>query len=337
MKISHGKMKNERSPRITFPKIKPQDAVLDYIQSKNMEKLDKLYPEFDVVRQNDPFSNLALLEIKLNKTERVLRQKRKTLVEARTNLDKQWKELDEKEKSLRENFKHFDQFVRENMEKRERALKKMKDDVALKEQRRNDIQICLLNYIEMKQAKFDMDAKIKDYRLYEDFLNKVVEHSEEFTSIQDMINRYLSLLNAKNSLAQLQEDNLKALENARSDMMKLIEENNFVIMGLNNQIANLQARFENANIKSLESEQLVLQIKNNAVKKMSEIDQVKASIWNVYTHMAHSKRHPVKIKKDNVEEQMMYIKRTLTELSKVNLILRKRSKSPAKDIRIKIN
>ncbi|XP_074029840.1 coiled-coil domain-containing protein 42 isoform X2 [Leptinotarsa decemlineata] len=291
MKISHGKMKNERSPRITFPKIKPQDAVLDYIQSKNMEKLDKLYPEFDVVRQNDPFSNLALLEIKLNKTERVLRQKRKTLVEARTNLDKQWKELDEKEKSLRENFKHFDQFVRENMEKRERALKKMKDDVALKEQRRNDIQICLLNYIEMKQAKFDMDAKIKDYRLYEDFLNKVVEHSEEFTSIQDMINRYLSLLNAKNSLAQLQEDNLKALENARSDM----------------------------------------------VKKMSEIDQVKASIWNVYTHMAHSKRHPVKIKKDNVEEQMMYIKRTLTELSKVNLILRKRSKSPAKDIRIKIN
>lgn len=47
--------------------------------------------------------------------------------------------------------------------------------------------------------------------------------------------------------------------------MKLIEEKNFILMGLNNQIAALQARFENAKIKSLECEQLVLQIKNNAV------------------------------------------------------------------------
>ncbi|KAG5897801.1 hypothetical protein JTB14_011803 [Gonioctena quinquepunctata] len=323
-------MEKERSPRITFPKIKPQNAVLDYRKSKNMEKLDKLYPEFDVVRQNDPFCTLAMFEIKLGKTERVLRQKRKTLIEARKDLDEQWRDLDEKEKTLRENFRHFDQFVRENIEKRERALKKMKEDLALKQQRQSDIERCLLSYIEMKQAKFDMDSKIRQYRLYEDFLIKVVEHSDEFSTIQDMINRYLSLLNAKNYLSKLQEENLRALENARSDMMKLIEEKNFIIMGLNNQIANLQARFENANIKSLESELLVIQIKNNAVRQMNEIDEVKSSIWNVYAHMARSKRHPLKIKKENVEEQMMYIKRTLTELSKVNQIIRKRARSKSK-------
>lgn len=47
-----------------------------------------------------------------------------------------------------------------------------------------------------------------------------------------------------------------------------------MIMGLNNQIANLQARFENANIKALESEELVTQIKNHAVKQLGEIDSV---------------------------------------------------------------
>lgn len=56
--------------------------------------------------------------------------------------------------------------------------------------------------------------------------------------------------------------------------MKLIEEKTFVIMGLNNQIANLQARYEHANIKALESEGLVTQIKNNAVKQLEEIDTV---------------------------------------------------------------
>lgn len=45
-------------------------------------------------------------------------------------------------------------------------------------------------------------------------------------------------------------------------------------MGLNNQIANLQARYEHANIKALESEDLVTQIKNNAVKQLGEIDTV---------------------------------------------------------------
>lgn len=45
-----------------------------------------------------------------------------------------------------------------------------------------------------------------------------------------------------------------------------MEEKKFVIMGLNNQIASLQARFENATIKALEGEQLVIEIKNSAVR-----------------------------------------------------------------------
>lgn len=59
---------------------------------------------------------------------------------------------------------------------------------------------------------------------------------------------------------------------------------------------------------------------------MNDIDEAKASIWNIYQHMSLSKQHPIKIKKENVEEQMVYIKRTLTELAKVNQILKKRSK-----------
>ncbi|XP_018568992.1 coiled-coil domain-containing protein 42 like-2-like [Anoplophora glabripennis] len=241
-------------------------------------------------------------------------------------------ELAQKEKTLRENFLFFNSFVRENMEKRERAKHKIVEDVELCDQRQKEIESLKKNHDEIQKAKVDMDAKIKEYHMYEVFLDEVVEHSGEFQNIQELINRYLSLVNAKNQLAHFQEDNLVALENARSDMMKIIEEKNLVIMGLNNQIASLQARFENANIKSLECEQLVTRIKNNAVRIMNEIDEVKSSVWNVYVHMAHSKKHPVKIKKENVEEQALYIKRTLTELSKINTILRK----PAKLAKMKL-
>lgn len=53
---------------------------------------------------------------------------------------------------------------------------------------------------------------------------------------------------------------------------------------------------------------------------------MKHSIWNVYVHMATSKKHPIKIKRENVEEQMMYINRTLTELSKVIKLVKKKTK-----------
>ncbi|XP_028130838.2 coiled-coil domain-containing protein 42-like [Diabrotica virgifera virgifera] len=314
--------------QITIPKRTPYDIqrVQDYLVSKNMTRMEKVYPQFDVVKSEDPKAELARLQIKLLDSEELLDQKRKTLVETRTELDKQWQELDNKEQALRENFRKFDQFIKENMDKRERAEKKIKDDTKLCAQRTKDIEKCNKDYQALKDTKFEMDKKIKEFRLYENFLDKVVNTSQEFISIQDMINRYMTLLSAKQSLAKLQEENLVALERAKSDMMKLIEEKNFVIMGLNNQIANLQARFENAKIKSIECEQLVLQIKNNAVQQLNNIDEVKSSVWNLYTHMAHSKMHPIKIAKENVEEQMMYIKRTLTELSKVNQILRRRAR-----------
>lgn len=48
--------------------------------------------------------------------------------------------------------------------------------------------------------------------------------------------------------------------------IKLTEEKKFIIMGLNNQIANLQARYEKATMKALDGEQLLIQIKNSAVR-----------------------------------------------------------------------
>ncbi|CAH1971292.1 unnamed protein product [Acanthoscelides obtectus] len=59
-----------------------------------------------------------------------------------------------------------------------------------------------------------MDAKMKDYHVYEEYLDQVVEYCSDFTSVQEMINRYLALLSEKNFMAQLQEKNLRLLENA---------------------------------------------------------------------------------------------------------------------------
>ncbi|KAJ8957912.1 hypothetical protein NQ318_001909 [Aromia moschata] len=318
-----------KSPHLTFPKIRPEKAVTDYRRSKKFESV-KQYPEFDVVRDHDPKSELALLQIKLRDVEEVLEQKRHYQREVRKQLDWHWRDLEKKEAKLRENFINFHTFVHENMEKRDRAFKKVTEERVIINQRQRDINYHIQNYMELNKSKHEMEMKIKEYRLYEDYLQDVVVYSVEFGSIQDMINRYLALVFAKKHLAQVQEDNLRDLEKARNDMMKLMADKHLEIVGLNNHIANLQARYEVANIKCLENEQLVTKIKNHSVQVMNELDEVKSSIWNLYEHMAQSKGHPVLIAKENVEAQMMYIKRTLIELSTINQILRKKSKSQTK-------
>lgn len=105
------------------------------------------------------------------------------------------------------------------MEKRERASKKIQEDSAIFEQRKQDINKLKSGIVTIKEAKKYMDKKIREYSLFEKFLEETALQTG-FMNTSDVINRYLSLLNAKNYLANRQETNLKSLETARSDMVR---------------------------------------------------------------------------------------------------------------------
>ncbi|KAL1502788.1 hypothetical protein ABEB36_007885 [Hypothenemus hampei] len=312
--------------KLYFPKKPNYELVSEYFASKATDAQRALgrYNNGDDVERNVEITNY-LVRRALDKTTKKLETKRNDYHDKRKIVQEQWKDLAQKEASLRENFIKFNQFVKENQEKKERAAIKIVEQNQLKEKRQIQIEELMEKCKEISDTKLKMDKNIAKYQIYEEFLLKVIEKEESMQTINDLLMRYEALVAAKKELNDVQQRDIMKLEKAKSSLMKLIEEKNFVIMGLNNQIAKLQARYENTNIKALESEELVTEIKNNAVKQMGEIDTVKNSIWNIYVHMSLSKKHPIKIKKENVKEQMMYINRTLTELNKVNKLIRKRT------------
>ncbi|XP_030747560.1 coiled-coil domain-containing protein 42 homolog isoform X3 [Sitophilus oryzae] len=312
--------------KMVFPKKPNYEYVGEYFASKVAESSIKIAnPNTgdDIERMNVIISNYIATQ-QLEKTTRKLTAKRNAYQQKRKCVLEMWKDLQVKEESFRQNFIRFNQFVKENQEKKERAANKIMEQNSLKQERERKMNALLEICEQIKKVKAKMDANIGRYRIYEEFLMEVVDYDSSMQSINDLLKRYDALIEARKELNDIQQRDLNKLEKAKSNLMKLIEEKNFIIMGLNNQIANLQARYENANIKALESETLVTQIKNNAVKQMAEIDMVKNSIWNVYVHMAASKKHPIKIKKEKVEEQIMYLNRTLTELAKINRMIKKK-------------
>lgn len=85
-------------------------------------------------------------------------------------------------------------------------------------------------------------------------------------------------------------------------------------MGLNNQVADLQGRYEIAMGKALEWETTVTKIKTITLEKLAEIDAVKLSCWNIYLQMCKRKQIEPELAQDDLENLLMFIKKTLNEL-----------------------
>lgn len=67
-----------------------------------------------------------------------------------------------------------------------------------------------LNYITGIRDK--MQKYVKEYKQAQNYLEHVVHETGEFKSITDILNRYDSLLEARQTLSEHQDKSLKALE-----------------------------------------------------------------------------------------------------------------------------
>lgn len=96
-------------------------------------------------------------------------------------------------------------------------------------------------------------------------------------------------------------------------------------MGLNYIMAELQSRYEIAKNKALQWETMVTKIKDISVMKLAEIHQVRTSAWNIYLQMCQRKEVEPELTKDDIENQLLFIKRTLFELKKITKISKRRA------------
>lgn len=109
--------------------------------------------------------------------------------------------------------------------------------------------------------------------------------------------------------------------------MELIEERVNVLMGLNNNLAELQSRYEKAKTQTRYWETVVYKMKNKSSKQLLKIYLVQDSIWNLYQQMCTRKATPVELKKIDIEEQLLYIKGTISEYKRiVKIAIRKTNK-----------
>uniref|UniRef100_A0A6I8MXD0 DUF4200 domain-containing protein n=1 Tax=Ornithorhynchus anatinus TaxID=9258 RepID=A0A6I8MXD0_ORNAN len=90
-----------------------------------------------------------------------------------------WEELAAKELQLKAHIQKFEQFVQENDQKRIRALKKASKERELKKQRGQELAKARQEMALLKQEDLLLSRQLQDYSIFNKYLEKVVENSEE--------------------------------------------------------------------------------------------------------------------------------------------------------------
>ncbi|XP_015592671.1 coiled-coil domain-containing protein 42 like-2-like [Cephus cinctus] len=302
----------------------PQEAISEYFQSKLEDHQIKKYPEWDIARVS-PAAELikARQELALAGTE--LSAKRKEQLEKRKVMDEQWNDLRQKEELLRQSFIKFNKFAKENQEKRERAEHKINDELERQAARNAEAEELQEKMNRLQEIKYNMQKHVKEYKMYQNYLEKVVNETGQFQSISDVFNRYETLAEARASLSETQDKNLEALEVTGTEMYHMTEEKSQILMGLNNQLAQLQGRYDRAKLRALRWETMVSRIKATAAAKNLELTQVKSCCWNIYKQICRRKDIPIEVQKDDIENQLVHIKRTILELKRITRVAKKKA------------
>ncbi|KAJ3618397.1 hypothetical protein MTP99_006396 [Tenebrio molitor] len=304
-------------------KIHPEKFVRDYLISKNCTKLRKNLWEL----LTGPEITLERLRAEFIQTEDLLKKKRLQCIEKRKELDQKWEDIAFEGQSLKDNFITFNQFMVVNVEKRKRANEIIDDNKKLVEQRQADIENLEVKLVGLKQSKENFDRQIHAYAMYQNYLNEVLvvgAVEEGFKNEQDIIDRFEYYTELSRDLADKQAHTFDVLQQAKTELDKYREVNGNVVMGLQTQLIALQGRFEDASRRARHMEVLVYRIKEKARQQYSNIRATKSSIWNLYVLMRRRKRRGPQLAKDDVEEQLIYISKTLRQCRALNNELNKK-------------
>ena len=189
----------------------------------------------------------------------------------------------------------FQLFLKENDNKRQRAVKRAQDERNIRDIKEKELEQLR---IEMKdtEAKLVLSKAALDQGLvYQTYLEKVVAAApEDFTEIADIIKRYQTLSATNLDLQKLVQTNMDDAEQNRLTLYHLSKQLQNEALVKSSEIAELQERLEKAKLQTVIEEGNKAHRQDEAKDAIRELGEAQMAAFNLYnrcraTHMADSR------------------------------------------------
>ncbi|XP_037665618.1 coiled-coil domain-containing protein 42 isoform X2 [Choloepus didactylus] len=158
-----------------------EEDLAEYFRLQYGERLLQLLQKFPSMEEQSESPSIRLLEKKKEAKimHEAMKQKKEIFRRKMEALNVRWEELGIKEAQLKAHIQKFEQFIQENDQKRIRALKKANKERELKRQRVRELAKAKQEIAALQLEHERLSAKLQDYSIFNKYLEKVVESSEE--------------------------------------------------------------------------------------------------------------------------------------------------------------
>ncbi|XP_032472961.1 coiled-coil domain-containing protein 42 isoform X2 [Phocoena sinus] len=157
------------------------EDLAEYFRLQYGQRLVQLLQKFPSTEDHSDSPSIRLLEKKKEAKlmHHAMEQKKETFQRRMETLNLRWEELGVKEAQLKAHIQKFEQFIRENDQKRIRALKKANKERELKRQCTQELTKAKQEMAALRLEHQRLSAKLQEYSIFNKYLEKVVENSEE--------------------------------------------------------------------------------------------------------------------------------------------------------------
>lgn len=232
--------------------------------------------------QLTPATRLLEKRRELAEVEQALATQKEEFQMKMESLQQRRAELERKELQLKESLEKFDKFLKENDLKKNRAIKKANDERDMKKAKDKEIEILQVESENLNKECKQMKNKQDAYMTFNSFMLRILNDTEEFNEIRDIISRYDTLISTYKDLVEAEQRNQDMIERIKQNTLRETEEKHNEILGYNNLLSNLQSEVEYHESKSLFWESKWNHIKNTASKEALKSGQIKMATRNLY-------------------------------------------------------
>ncbi|XP_075155800.1 coiled-coil domain-containing protein 42 homolog [Haematobia irritans] len=298
--------------------LSPEKAVGDYIESKQQKKYFVKPPNWDSAGDS-----IELLYIR-NEREyaAMMRLQEEMLANAKSQAASNSARIQKLYKihaNLRKRFIEVNSFIKDCMDKKRVAEKKVAEETAMHEEMRKKIEKYKESIAELSNFRDVLKATVKEFEPYEQVLQEVVEKSDIFESVKDCMDRCDALMLAQVEISRLEQEKLQEIEEMRQRMVKVTNEAALTVLGLKNDLAELERSYNLARAECSKWEKIMANAKDTVANHDLNKDRALDGIHNMYRLLCKRRNIDPVYQRNEVEKQLDYIKDEIELLIEVNM------------------
>ncbi|XP_046673174.1 coiled-coil domain-containing protein 42 like-2-like [Homalodisca vitripennis] len=241
----------------------------------------------------------------------------------RKELNESWKELKTKQNALKALHLEFEKL--ESEDKKTRAREKLEEEKKLQLKLSKQLENVKEEVTKLGSVEEQMKRHLMQYQKYEAYLSYVVQHNEEFSSVDEILDRYRILCNMQTELENTLESDLQFMIQSRNDIDDLTEEKFNMINSLCNTLAKVRVRAKIASENVIYWETLVNTVRTFIAEKTLELEMVRDAVWSLYMQMCRKHKVSNPVSKTNFEKQIAFIYKTILQYKQIVKIATRKS------------